>query len=220
MGDNSVVEPYCFLGAGEFNGTNRLIIGDNAHLRSHSIFYLGSNIGRNFKTGHNVVIREKSQIGNNCIFGTSTEAEGYFTVGDFVFIYNNVHLCQGSSIGSFVWIFPYCIFTNDPHPPSIGDMGPTIADYAILATRITVLPGCQIGRDAFVGSHTLVNRNVPDLTIAAGNPMSLKGSVDRIRLTGTNKAAYPWRRHYHSRPDHIRFPTEIIQQWKEEFPDG
>jgi acetyltransferase-like isoleucine patch superfamily enzyme len=140
-------------------------------------------------------------------------------VGDFVFIYNKVHLCQGAKIGNFVWIFPYCIFTNDPHPPSLGDCGPTVGDYAVLGTRITVLPGRQIGRDAFVGSHTLVNRDVPDLTIAAGNPMSLKGSVDRIKLMGTMKPAYPWRRHYHSRPDHVRFPADIVQRWREEFPE-
>jgi len=161
------------------------------------------------------MVREGSVIGDNVIFGTSTELEGNLKLGDFVFTYNNVHLCQTSVVGDFVWLFPYVVLINDPHPPSVGDKGPTVGDYSVLCTRSTVLPGVHIGRDAFIGSNTAVNRDVPDMTIAIGDPMTLRGSVERIRMKETRKPAYPWRRHFFR-----NYPPHIVDQWKREFPDG
>lgn len=215
LGDNAVIEPYCYLGVGEFTGDNRLVIGDNAHIRSHSIIYLDSRIGDNFLTGHNVMILGRSKIGNNVVFGTSTELEGNLTVGDFVITYNNVHLCHYSTTGDFVWIFPFTTLTNDPTPPSVGDMGPVIEDYAVICTNTTLLPGVRVGRDALIGAHTAVNRDVPELALAIGSPMVIKGKADRIKLRDSGKPAYPWRRHFHD-----RYPDEIVRGWKKEFPDG
>lgn len=215
IGDNSVVEPYSYLGVGEYTGKNPLAIGKNAHIRSHTIIYLDSQIGDNFITGHNVMILKKSKIGHNVIFGTSTELEGNLTVGDYVTTFNNVHLGHYSITGDFVWIFPFTTYTNDPTPPSVGDMAPIVEDFAVICTNTTLLPGVRVGKDALIGAHTLVNRDVPEMALAIGSPMVIKGQVDRIKLRQNGKPAYPWRRHFQG-----RFPPEVIKKWNEEFPDG
>ena len=45
----------------------RTIIGDNAIIRSNTVIYRGVEIGDDFETGHNVVIREGTKIGNNAV---------------------------------------------------------------------------------------------------------------------------------------------------------
>jgi UDP-3-O-[3-hydroxymyristoyl] glucosamine N-acyltransferase len=36
----------------------RLVLGDGARIRSGTVLYAGSRIGRRFETGHHVVVRE------------------------------------------------------------------------------------------------------------------------------------------------------------------
>jgi len=49
------------MGKTGFTGT---IIGKNAVIRSGTIIYCDVTIGDNFQSGHNVMIREKTRIGN------------------------------------------------------------------------------------------------------------------------------------------------------------
>jgi acetyltransferase-like isoleucine patch superfamily enzyme len=54
-----------------------------------------------------------------------------------------------------------------------------IGDNAWLAARCVVLGGARIGRDAIVGAFAVVDFEVPDGAIVAGNPAKVVGSVYR-----------------------------------------
>jgi len=56
----------------------------------------------------------------------------------------------------------------------------TIGEDAFLGARVFVMPGVGIGARAIVGACSVVTRDVPDDTIAAGNPCR----VLRSRLSG------------------------------------
>ncbi|MBU4139679.1 MAG: N-acetyltransferase, partial [Euryarchaeota archaeon] len=43
------------------------VIGDNAVIRSNSTIYTEVTIGNDLRTGHNIMIREKTLIGNNVL---------------------------------------------------------------------------------------------------------------------------------------------------------
>ena len=45
-----------------------------------------------------------------------------------------------------------------------------IAENAHLAPHVTILKGVRIGSDTIVGNQSVVQRSIPDLSIAAGNP--------------------------------------------------
>ena len=205
LGDDSFVGPYCVLGepVADYYQIDSyknppLIIGENSLIRSHSIFYSGSEIGAGLRTGHHVVIREKCEIGINCLLGSWTNLEGYLKIGNYVRLHAFVSLGQQSVIKDFVWMYTYSGLTNDPHPPSETCIhGPTIESYAIICAQAVLLPGVIIGEGSLVGANALVTKDVPREAVVAGIPAKVVGSVRDIKCKdGKLKQPYPWRDHF------------------------
>lgn len=214
IGDGTVIGSHCEIGvpSGLSDGTP-LIIGANGLIRSHSVFYQGSSFGDSLVTGHRVTVREGTRAGKNLQIGTLSDIQGDCSIGDYARFHSNVHVGKMSRIGNFVWIFPYVVLTNDPHPPSNVLMGVTLEDFSAIATMSVLLPGVTIKRGALVGAHSSVNRDVEADTLVAGSPAKFVCNTDRIKLKDNPSAvAYPWRKHFHR-----GYPTEIVDQWIEEF---
>lgn len=214
IGKNSTVGSHCEIGIkSDLAKENILSIGENSIIRSHSIFYSGSRFGNSLTTGHRVTVRENTFAGANLQIGTLSDLQGDCSIGNYVRFHSNVHIGKGSVIEDFVWIFPYVVLTNDPHPPSEVRLGVTIKKYAVVATMSTILPGVIIGEGALIGAHSLVNHDVPQNSIAAGVPSKNLGLTQKIMLRGvTDQKAYPWRGHFHR-----GYPEEIVAAWNEEL---
>ncbi len=58
---------------------------------------------------------------------------------------------------------------DDPNLPLITDKI-TIGEEAFLGARAFIMPGITIGRGALIGACSVVTEDVPEWTIAAGNP--------------------------------------------------
>lgn len=213
IGDNSVIEAYCELGVqnGLSNG-EKLIIGNNAHIRSHSVFYEGSTFGDGLVTGHRVTVREKTTAGLNFQIGTLSDIQGHCEIGDYVRTHSNVHIGQHSKIGHFVWLFPYVVLTNDPHPPSNVMQGVTVEDYAVIATMTVILPGATIAEGCLIGAHSSLSGRTEKATIYAGSPAKAIGPTSKLKLKdGTRRPAYPWTQHFTR-----GYPADIIAAWAEQ----
>lgn len=190
-----------------------LVIGANALIRSHSILYEGSTFGDGLVTGHRVTVREKTEAGCKLQIGTLSDIQGHCRIGNYVRLHSNVHIGQRSLIEDFVWLFPYVVLTNDPHPPSELLEGVTLRRFSVIATMSVLLPGVTVGEGALVGASSLVSRNVPANTVAAGVPAKNRGLTRSVNMRdGSNRPAYPWRRHFHR-----GYPQEIVRQWAAEF---
>lgn len=170
-----------------------LVLGEASIIRSGSILYAGSTFGERLETGHRVTIREGTNAGLNLRVGTLSDIQGDCQIGNYVRFHSNVHIGQKSVIGDYVWIFPYVVLTNDPHPPSQVMLGVVVEDYAVVATMSVVLPGVIIGQDALVGAGSIVNRNVEPKALVAGNPAKKVCSVIDIKSRQDGSQVYPWR---------------------------
>lgn len=210
IGNNVVIGSHCEIGHPSVLADGKpLLIGDDALIRSHSIFYQGSTFGRRLVTGHRVTVREQTVAGENFQIGTLSDVQGHCCIGDYVRFHSNVHIGQSSDIGDFVWIFPYVVLTNDPHPPSNVLLGVRVDDYAAIATMSVILPGVTIGSGALVGAHSSVGRDVAPDTVVAGVPAKLICNAADIKLKdGTGKAAYPWRNNFHR-----GYPKHLVELW-------
>jgi acyl-[acyl carrier protein]--UDP-N-acetylglucosamine O-acyltransferase len=217
IGDGCEIGGYCELGvANKFSAGEPLVIGSGALIRSHSIFYEASTFGERLVTGHRVTVREKVKAGANLQIGTLTDIQGCCQIGDYVRMHSNVHIGQGSSIGSYVWIFPFVVLTNDPHPPSDVVKGVTVEDYAVIATMTTVLPGVKVGAHALVGAHSLLASDALPGKIYAGKVAEERGETSSIKLKdGTRRPAYPWIKHFRR-----GYPEAVIQQWEKMINEG
>ena len=204
IGDNCFIGPNCILGEPLATFYHQkhyknltLKIGGNSIIRSDSILYAGSFFGEGFETGHRVTIREHSHFGEHCRVGTLSDIQGYVKIGKYCRFHSNVHIGQKSTIKDYVWIYPYVVLTNDPHPPSDCIQGPTIEEYAVIATGAIIMPRIKVGRDSLVGAQALVNKDVPPETVVAGVPAKVLCSIYDIKCKeGKLDKPYPWRAHY------------------------
>lgn len=213
IGDDCNIDSYCEIGYSNGKEKGPLKLGANARIRSHSILYAGSSIGKNLVTGHHVTIRENMKIGMDFQLGTLSDIQGESIIGNYVKTHSNVHICQYSKIGNFVWMFPYVFFANDPHPPSDeSTKGPEISDFAVIASGAIIFPDVKVGKGSLVAAGCVLTKDLPDNKIAAGVPSKIIGSTSKIMLKRTNKPAYPWRYHFHR-----GYPEEVVKEWMNEL---
>ncbi len=208
IGRNTRIEAFCELGSGN---SDKLIIPDNSIIRSHSVFYGGSCFGEGLETGHRVTIRENTKAGINLRVGTQSDIQGDCIIGNYNRFHSNVHISKHTLIGSFVWLFPFVVTTNDPHPPSDFLQGVVIKDYVAISTMSVILPGVTIAKNSIVGAHSKVTRDTEEGYLYSGNPAKKTCAAERIRLKdGSRRPAYPWTQHFHT-----GYPEEITQLWKQ-----
>lgn len=211
IGDGSIIEDYCTLGHPSPLAEGKpLIIGKGSHIRSHSVFYEGSVFGDGLVTGHRVTVRELTQAGPGLQLGTLCDIQGHCTIGDYVKFHSNVHIGQKTILHNFIWIFPYTVLTNDPHPPSDGFLtGVEVFDFAVITTMCCVLPGVKIGEHSLVGANSLVVKDVEPHTVVSGVPAKYMCETNEIKLRdGSDRPAYPWTSHFKR-----GYPEEIYAKW-------
>lgn len=156
-------------------------IGNDAVIRSGTIIYCDVMIGDKFQSGHNVLIREYTYIGNRVSIGTSTIIEGNCIFGHDISIQSMVYIPTGTIIQSGVFIGPNVVLTNDKYPPSNKLRAPVIQKNASIGANSTLLPGVCIGEGALVAAGSVVTKDVPDNMMAIGLPAKIKQLPIEIR---------------------------------------
>lgn len=210
VGDETVIDGHCEIGypTALALGTP-LIFGVKSLIRSHSIFYQGSTFGDGLVTGHRVTVREGTTAGVAFQIGTSSEIQGDCLVGNYVRFQSNIFVGKNTKIGSFVWVLPYVVLTNDPTPPSNLMQGCVLEDYACICAAATVMPGVVVGQHALVAAQSCVIKDVESRTMVAGVPARMICSTSDIKLRdGSGQSAYPWTQHFTR-----GYPDSVIKEW-------
>jgi len=157
----------------------KLILGEDAKIRSGTVIYEGSKIGNYLETGHNVVIREENVIGDHLSIWSNSIIDYGCKIGNNVKIHSNCYIAQFTTIEDDVFLAPGIIVANDLYPPSKNLEGPTIKRGAKIGINATLLPGITIGEYALIGAGAVVTEDVPPKAVAYGNPAQVKGTIDK-----------------------------------------
>ena len=118
------------------------------------------------------------------------------SVGENFYTNHNVTILDGAkvSFGDNVFIAPDCVFSTAGHPLDTEQRNQgleialpiTVGNNVWIGTQVSVLPGVTIGNDVVIGAGSVVNRDIPDGVVAAGNPCRV------IRkITEEDKKKYP-----------------------------
>ncbi|MHA1727130.1 MAG: DapH/DapD/GlmU-related protein [Promethearchaeota archaeon] len=179
MGKNvSISQNVTFVEKEEFPIT----IGDQTIIRSGTVIYWGTNIGKEAQISHNVIIREFTKIGNKSVVGSLSDIEGYTTIGKEVTIHSQCFIPSQTTIKDYVFLGPGTVLTNTKkikhgRDYPLVEKGPTIERAARIGARTLILPGITIGEDCFVAAGSVVTRDVPPRKVVMGFPAKIKKDV-------------------------------------------
>jgi acetyltransferase-like isoleucine patch superfamily enzyme len=183
QGEECVIGPRATVGYTYTEGSTSTKLGDEVVIRTGSIVYDDVYIDDRTETGHNVLIREKTDIGSDCVVGTNAVIDGHTTIGDSVSLQTGVYVPSHTKIGDQVFIGPNAVLTNDPTPvrQNVDLQGPTIESSASIGANSTILPEIHIGKRAFVAAGAVVTKNVPPDALAIGAPATFKPLPEQLR---------------------------------------
>jgi acetyltransferase-like isoleucine patch superfamily enzyme len=196
LGDGAIIDDSVILGYLPARGGHLVLnIGPAAHIRSGTVIYGGSRIGCNLETGHNVVIREENEIGDNFRIWNNSVIDYGCRIGNNVKIHTKVYIAQFTVIEDNVFLAPGVTLANDIHPgcPDAADCmhGPTIKQGAQIGINCTVLPRIVIGKNAVIGAGSVVTKDIPPGMVAYGNPAQVRCEIGELTCsTGLRDKPY------------------------------
>ena len=155
MGKGIQIKDYVEINALSKEG---IILGDNASIGKYSIIRgTGSllSLGKGMKIGKNF------GCGDYCFFGCS----GGIVIGDDVILGQNVRFHSQNHNFDRIDI--------PIREQGVVSKGIIVGDNCWIGSGVVILDGVSIGNGCVLGSNALVNKDIPDNSIAVGNPAKI-----------------------------------------------
>ena len=162
----------------------------------------GARLGAGTKVWHFSHVCGGAQIGDGCSLGQNVFVGNDVVIGHRAKIQNNVSIYDAVRLEDDVFCGPSMVFTNVYNPRAAvarkAEYKPTvIRQGATLGANCTIVCGSTVGRFAFVGAGSVVNRDVPDYALVVGVParrigwMSEHGERLELPARGEGEATCP-----------------------------
>ncbi len=151
-------------------------IGRNCIIRSGTVIYEDVTLGNWVETGHNVLVREGSSIGDKTRIGSSTQLDGAVTIGSNVSVQSNAYLPHLTVIEENAFLAPSVVLTNDRYPPSQRLAGIVIGKGAVIGANACIVAQAKIGEGAVVSAGAVVTKDVPPFAVVRGAPAGIYGT--------------------------------------------
>lgn len=184
LGEDVVIEDYAVVGKhptfAARSTTRReelepLVVGDGTRILAGAVVFAGTRFGRNCIVGDQACVRERCELGDDVVVGRGAHIENDVSIGARSKVQANAYVTAYSTLEEDVFIAPCVITTNDNFMGRTEKRhalrkGPTIRRGARVGGGAILLPGIEVGEDAFVGAGTVVLENVPARAVVVGNP--------------------------------------------------
>ena len=133
----------------------------------------GAEIGERSVVADQAHVRERTAIGAETVVGRGGPVENDVQIGDRVRMQTGAYVTAWSVVEDDVFIAPGVMLTNDPtagrRPEGVA--APARPEARLPERRRAVLvPGIEVGAEAFVGAGAVVTRDVAPGAVVMGVP--------------------------------------------------
>jgi UDP-2-acetamido-3-amino-2,3-dideoxy-glucuronate N-acetyltransferase len=189
FGDGCVVGRPPVLGVGSSAaraapGPARL--GDGVSIGTGAVVLAGAVLGEGVIVGDQAHVRERASIGEQTVVGRGVSVENDATVGARVRLQTNAYVTAWSVVEDDVFVAPGVLLTNDPTAGRrrAGEelRGPTLRRACRIGAGAVLLPGVEVGEEAFVGAGAVVTGDVPARAVVMGVPARVVREVPEEEL--------------------------------------
>ena len=152
-----------------------LELGAGTIVSTAAVVFAGTRIGARVIVGDQACIRERCDLGDDVVVGRGSLVENDTTIGALTKIQAHAYITAYSTLEEDVFIAPCVATTNDNFMGRTEKRrklvkGPTIRRGARVGGAAVLLPGVEIGAEAFVGAGAVVLRDVAAKTVVVGSP--------------------------------------------------
>jgi acetyltransferase-like isoleucine patch superfamily enzyme len=149
-------------------------IGPSATICAGAIVIAGARIGEGAVVGDQAHVRERSVVGDGSVVGRGSAVDNDVTIGARVRIQTGCYLTAFSTVEDDVFVAPGVTLTNDNtmgrHAPDHALWGATLRRACRIGGGAVLVPGVEVGEEAFVAAGALVVRDVPARAVVLGVP--------------------------------------------------
>ncbi|HZU40190.1 MAG TPA: DapH/DapD/GlmU-related protein [Solirubrobacteraceae bacterium] len=151
-----------------------LLIGERATICAGAVVYAGARIGPEAIVGDQAHVRERARIGARSVVGRGSSIEFGVIVGERVLIQSDAYITAGSTVEDDVFIAPGVRTTNDDtmgrHARGEENRGAVFRRACRVGGGAVLVPGVEIGEEAFVAAGAVVTHDVPARAVVMGVP--------------------------------------------------
>jgi acetyltransferase-like isoleucine patch superfamily enzyme len=185
IGDHAVVGKQPTLGRRSTTAREELppvVVGDGCAILAGAIVFAGTRLGQGVVIGDQACVRERCELGDEVVVGRGSLVENDTTIGARTRVQANAYVTAYSTLEEDVFVAPCVVTTNDNFMGRTEKRlelmrGPTIRRGARIGGGAVLLPGIEVGEEAFVGAGAVVVRDVAPRTVVVGNPARVLRAV-------------------------------------------
>jgi acetyltransferase-like isoleucine patch superfamily enzyme len=162
-------------------------IGDGTIVSTGAVVFAGTKVGARAILGDQSCVRERVVVGDDVVIGRGSLVENDTTIGALTKIQAEAYITAYSTLEEHVFIAPCVVTTNDNfmgRTERRRDLikGPTIRRGARVGGGAILLPGVEIGEEAFVGAGAVVTKDVEPRMLVVGSPARVLRPVPEDEL--------------------------------------
>jgi acetyltransferase-like isoleucine patch superfamily enzyme len=139
-----------------------------------AVVFAGAHLATGAIVGDQAYVRERAVIGAGSRIGRGSAIDNDVRIGARVSIQTNVYLTAYSLVEDDVFVGPCAATSNDDtmarHPPGMGLEGATLRRACRIGAAAVLVPGVEVGEEAFVAAGAVVTGDVAPRTVVMGVP--------------------------------------------------